>query len=115
MVVHRQKLRRGAADGLCGVFQGRRCPRAVARRWLAIFVLDAGEAANVGSGSVSPAYCTLFSVFVLCTVYVVLCSIYVGFHKKKGSVSRFQNRKTDKFMGPMLGPLLGQAVSAHLN
>ena len=73
MFVHRLKLRRGAADGLCGVFQGRRRPRAVARRWLAVFVVDAGEAAVLGAGSVSPAYCTLFSVFVLCTMYVVLC------------------------------------------
>ena len=38
-----------------------------------IFVFNAGEATDVGSGSVSPVYCTLFSIFVLCTVYVVLC------------------------------------------
>ena len=72
VLVHRQKFRRGAADGLCGFSQGRRCSQAVVRGWPAVFVLDAGGAADVGSGSV-PLRIVLCFLFVLCTVYVVLC------------------------------------------
>ena len=71
--VHRHKLRRGAADKLCGLFQQGRRSQAAVRRWTAIFGVDAGEEDDVASSPVSPTYCTLLSVFVLCTLYVVLC------------------------------------------
>ena len=67
VVVHRQKFRRGAADGLCGVFQRRGCPWAVARWRLAVFVFVAGEVAGFGASSDSPTCCSFFSVCVLCT------------------------------------------------
>ena len=46
VLVHRHKLRRCAADGLCGDLQGRRCPRAVVRRRSAVFVFFAGDVAG---------------------------------------------------------------------
>ena len=45
-LVHRLKLRRGAADGLCGDLQGRRYPWAVVRRWSVVLVFFAGDVAG---------------------------------------------------------------------
>jgi hypothetical protein len=59
------------------------CSRGAVRRGTAAFVLDAGGDAAVCSGSVSPTYDAMYFVSVLCTMYVVLCWIYVGFQKKK--------------------------------
>ena len=80
VVFHRQVLRRTRPPGgvcveagSCGDLVQRRCPRLVARWGTAVFVLDAGGAAGDCYGSVSPAYVFQFFVFVLCTLYVVLC------------------------------------------
>ena len=73
VVVRRQRLRRGAADGSCGICQGTGRSQAVVWRLKTVFVADAGGAAGLRSGSVAPSYCTFLSVFVLRTLYVVLC------------------------------------------
>ena len=80
VLVHRPKLRRTRSSGRvrvgvrpCGAFQLWRSPRAVDGWWTATLVLDAGEAAVASPGSASSTYFGLYFVFVLCTLYVVLC------------------------------------------
>ena len=73
MVDHRQRFRRDAADGSWGFCQGTRRSQAVVCRLRTVFVADAGEVAVLRSGSVVPSFCTFISVFVLCTLYLVLC------------------------------------------
>ena len=73
VLVNRHKLRRCAADGLCGGLQQERCSRGAVRRGTAAFVVDAGGDAAVCSGSASPSYVVMYFVSVLCTLYVVLC------------------------------------------
>ena len=68
VVVYRHKFRRGAAGGLCGIFQQGGRSQAVVRRWWMVFVAGAGGVAVLRSGSSSPTYCTLFSV-----LYRILC------------------------------------------
>ena len=75
--LHRLNLRRAWSSGRarvgvgsCGAFQDWSSPRAVDRWWTATFVFDAGEAV-ASSGSASSTYKFLYSVVVLCTLYVV--------------------------------------------
>ena len=72
VLVHRLNLRRCAAGGLGGFLQRWRHPGAVVRRRSVVFVVAAGEVAGVCSSSVPLRmyFCTLF---VLCTLYMVLC------------------------------------------
>ena len=71
-LVHRLEVRRGAADGLGGVFQGLKCCPGSGKVVVPFLVfLAAGGVADLGAGSGPPStYCS-FDVFVLCTVYVV--------------------------------------------
>ena len=71
--VHRLRLRRGAADKFCGLLQQGRRPQAAVRRRMATLVVDAGEEGVSVSGSELPFVLYSVSVFVLCTLYVVLC------------------------------------------
>ena len=67
--VQRLKFRRGAAEDLGGVFQGRKSAQALVRRWSPFVVfLDAGAAAVLDLCSASsPSYCTfLFLIYVRC-------------------------------------------------
>ena len=73
LAVHRQELRRGAAERLGGVSQGIKCSQAVARWRSLLFVFIAGVAAVLGASSgFSSTYFPFRTVFLLCTVYVVL-------------------------------------------
>ena len=71
--VYRHKLRRCAADELCGDLHQERCSRGEVRRRTAAFVFDAGGAAAICSGSVPlrMVCCMLFLYFVLCNLYGV--------------------------------------------
>ena len=87
-VVHRQQLRRGAADGHGGVLHRAKSSLAAARRRLVLFVSgDGGGEVLVASGSFSPSCCSYF-VLCLCTVYVDGGLIYGGLDvsKKKKNV-----------------------------
>ena len=70
-VVHRQQLRRGAADGHGGVSHRAKFSLTAARRRPIVLVSGAGGdvEALVACGSFSSTYCA--SVFLLCTLYVV--------------------------------------------
>ena len=71
-VVHRQQLRRGAADGHGGVSHRAKFSLTAARRRPIVLVSGAGDVeALVACGSFSSTYCA--SVFLLCTLYVVSC------------------------------------------
>ena len=70
-VVHRQQLRRGAADGLGSVFYREKFSLAAARWRLVVFVSDAGDVVVFGPCSVSSTYSV--PVFLPCTLYVVFC------------------------------------------